>query len=293
MKRKQKLKLAIPKGSLQNATIEFLGKAGWTVKIKDRSYYPEINDPTLESALLRAQEIPTYVARGFVDCGFTGEDLIRGAKVKVVEIADFSYEKSGLGKVRCVLAVPRGSSIKSVQDLKGKIIATELVGITKEYLKKHNVKAEVRFSWGATEVKTSLDADAIVETVDTGATLWANNLKIIDEVMESSTKFISNAEAWRNPWKRKKMQDIALLFQGVLNAELMMGLMLHVQSKNLKEVLNILPALKKPTVTKLLNGEWYDITVIANKSDVRNIIPKLKDFECQGMVTFPLHQVIF
>lgn len=288
-----KLKLGIPKGSLQEATIRLFRKAGFNIKVNERSYYPSIDDEEIECMLIRAQEMSRYVEDGVLDCGLTGKDWVIENNSDVVEVANLIYSKQGLGKVKWVLAVPFNSKIKEVKDLKGKKIATEVVNITKRYLKKHGVDALVEFSWGATEVKPPKLADAIVEITETGASLKANNLRIIDIVLESNTVLIANKDAWKDGWKKEKISSINMLLQGAINAEKKVGIMMNVRKKDLDKVLKILPALQKPTIAELSNKDWVDIISIIDEKVVREIIPKLKKAGAQGIVEYPLNKVIF
>ncbi len=288
----KKIKMGIPKGSLQESTIRLFKKAGFAISVSERSYFPRIDDEEVECMLIRAQEMSRYVENGVLDCGLTGKDWILENNSDVVEVADLVYAKQGLGKVRWVLAAPEGGSIKSVKDLKGKRVATEAVNLTKKYLNKNNVEAEVEFSWGATEVKPPELADAIVEITETGSSLRANNLKIIDTVLESSTRFIANKNSWKDLWKKKKIEIIAMLLQGAINAEEKVGLMMNVQKSKLDKILKILPALQKPTIAELSDKEWVDVNTIINESLVRELIPKLKEAGAEGIVEYPLNKII-
>ena len=288
----KKLRLGIPKGSLQDATINLFKKAGYVIRVDERSYYPKIDDPEIECVLIRAQEMARYVEEGAIDAGLTGKDWIVENGADVVEIAELLYAKQGLGKVKWVLAVPENSKIKGVKDLQGKRIATELVNVSKNYLKKHKVKANVEFSWGATEVKPPQLADAIIEVTETGASLKVNKLKIIDTIMESSTRFIANKSAWKNKNKRKKMLNLAILLKGAIAAEEKVGLMMNVPNKKLDKILKILPAMKKPTISKLVGCDWSDVFTVADEKEVRGLIPKLKRAGAQGIIELPLNKVI-
>lgn len=292
MKKQNKLKLGLPKGSLEEPTIKLFNTAGYNIKVDERSYCPEINDPEIECVLIRAQEIPRYVEDGIIDAGITGKDLISETKAKVIEVADLGYSKGKLGKVKLVLAVPEDSNIKSVKDLEGKTIATEVVEIAKDYLRKNKVKAKVEFSWGATEIKPPRFVDAIIELIDTGVTLKTHHLKIIDTVMESSTKFIANEKTWQDNWKREKIENLVMLLKEALVAEERIGVMMHVSRKNLKKVLKILPAIAKPTITEITGTNLYDLLTIAKKEEIRELIPKFKKIGCSGIVEFPLNKVI-
>lgn len=287
-----KLKLGIPKGSLENATIELFRRAGFQITSSSRSYFPSIDDPEIECMLIRAQEMARYVEDGFLDAGLTGRDWVLENEADVVTVADLIYARQSFGKVRWVLAVPESSPVQSVQDLEGKVIATELVGATKRYLARHGVHAKVEFSWGATEVKPPHLADAIVEVTETGSSLRANKLRIVDVVMESNTQLIANHRAWADPWKRRKLEDIRLLLEGAINALGKVGLMLNVHRDNLPAVLAVLPALKNPTVSPLSDGEWLAVNTILDESTVRQIIPRLKEAGAQGIVEYPLNKIV-
>jgi len=288
-----KLKLGIPKGSLQDLTVKLFKKAGFNISVSKRSYFPSIDDKEIEGVLFRAQEMSRYVETGIIDCGITGRDWVLENGSKVVSVAGLVYAKQSLRPVRWVLAVPEGSPIKSVKDLKGKRIATELVSVTKSYLKKNKIKADVEFSWGATEAKTRMGVDAIVEVTETGASLRANGLRIIATICESTTQFIANKKAWNNSWKRKKIEKIVLLLKGAILAEQMVGLKMNVAKKNLSAVLKILPAMKKPTISTLSDKEWLDIDTIIDEEVVKEIIPRLKKAGAQGIIEYPLNKVIY
>ena len=288
-----KLKLGLPKGSLQEATTRIFKKAGFKVSTSERSYFPIVDDSEIEAILIRAQEMARYVYDGVLDCGLTGKDWITENGAQVVEVADLIYAKSGMKPVRWVLGVNDNSKIKTVKDLEGKRIATELVNVTKKYLKSQGVKAEVEFSWGATEAKVPDLVDAIVELTETGSSLRANNIRIIDEIMTSTTKLIANKDAWKNTWKKRKIQNLAMLLTGALNAEEKVGLKMNVSQKNLKGILRILPAVKTPTISQLADGKWVALEVIIDEDTVRNIIPKLKEAGAQGIVEYPLNKVIY
>ena len=290
---KKILKIGLPKGSLQESTFALFKKAGYNITLTERSYYPDINDEELEVMLIRAQEMARYVESGVLDCGLTGRDWIKESGCKVEETAELIYAKQGLRKVRWVLAVPVGSKIKSVKGLEGKRIATELVNVTKEYLKKNKVNASVEFSWGATEAKPPELADAIVELTETGASLKANNLEIIDTVMESNTVLIANKNCLKDDWKKKKMENLFILLQGALIAEEKVGVKMNVPANKLQEVLKLLPALQKPTVSKLSDESWVDVDTIIDEKVGRDLIPKLKRAGAQGIVEYPLNKVIY
>jgi ATP phosphoribosyltransferase len=287
-----KLKLGIPKGSLENATIDLFRRAGFAITTSSRSYFPGIDDPDIECMLIRAQEMARYVEDGILDAGLTGRDWIIENEADVVAVADLIYAKQSFGKVRWVLAVPESSNFRSVEDLAGKIIATELVATTKRYLAAHGVAAKVEFSWGATEVKPPVLADAIVEVTETGSSLRANNLKIIDTVLESNTQLIANKQAWQDEWKRRKLEDVKMLLEGAINALGKVGLMLNVHKDNLEAVLAVLPALKRPTISHLSDQEWLAVNTILDESTVRTIIPRLKQAGGEGIVEYPLNKIV-
>jgi len=287
-----KLKLGIPKGSLEGATIDLFRRAGFNITATSRSYFPSIDDPEIDCMLIRAQEMARYVADGVLDAGLTGRDWVQECAADVVTVADLIYAKQSFGKVRWVLAVPEAAPFRSVQDLADKVIATELVETTKRYLASHGVKAKVEFSWGATEVKPPELADAIVEVTETGSSLRANKLRIIDTVLESNTQLIANQDAWRDEWKRRKLEDIRMLLEGAINALGKVGLMLNVHRDNLASVLEVLPALKKPTISHLSDEEWLAVNTILDESTVRVIIPRLKQAGAQGIVEYPLNKIV-
>jgi ATP phosphoribosyltransferase len=286
------LKLGIPKGSLENATVDLFRRAGFNIQVSSRSYFPAVDDPEIECMLIRAQEMARYVEDGVLDAGLTGYDWVVENEADVVTVADLIYAKQSFGKVRWVLAVPEASPFRSVMDLQGKVIATELVGATKRYLAKFGVTAKVEFSWGATEVKPPVLADAIVEVTETGSSLRANKLRIIDTVMESNTQFIANRGAWSEDWKRRKIEDIKMLLEGAINALGKVGLMLNVNKSDLDKVLGVLPALKNPTISPLSDGEWLAVNTILDEATVRNIIPRLKEAGAQGIVEYPLNKIV-
>lgn len=287
-----KIKLGIPKGSLENATIELFRKAGFNISTSSRSYFPAIDDPEIECMLIRAQEMARYVEDGILDAGLTGRDWIEENAAEVETIVDLVYAKQSFGKVRWVLAVPETSPVQSVRDLQGKIIATELVGTTKRYLAENGVTAKVEFSWGATEVKPPVLADAIVEVTETGSSLRANKLRIIETVLESNTQLIANKTALKDQAKRRKLQDIKLLLESAINALGKVGLMMNVQKDDLKAVLDVLPALKKPTISHLSDEDWLAVNTILNESTVRTIIPRLQEAGARGIVEYPLNKVV-
>lgn len=286
------LKLGLPKGSLQESTLRLFRKAGYIISVSGRSYYPVFDDPDIESMLIRAQEMARYVEDGHLDCGLTGKDWILEQNADVVEVAELRYAKEGFRPVKWVIAVPVDSKIKTIKDLEGKRIATELVGFTKRYLKQRGIKADVDFSWGATEVKPPYLADAIVELTETGASLRANNLRIVEVMIESTTRFIANKKAWQDKWKRQKMENIALLLKGALAAEEKVGLKMNVPEDSFKKVLSLLSAMHSPTVSPLSDKGWYAIDVVIDERTVRDIIPKLKKAGASGIVEYQLNKVI-
>jgi ATP phosphoribosyltransferase len=286
------LRLGLPKGSLQESTLKLFRKAGYHITISSRSYYPSFDDPEIEAMLIRAQEMPRYVDAGILDCGLTGKDWIMEQNADVHEVAELIYAKEGLRPVKWVIAVPNESMIKTLKDLNGKRIATELVGFTKRYLKSKGIKAEVDFSWGATEVKPPHLADAIVELTETGTSLKANNLRIIETILQSSTRFIANKKAWLDKWKRQKMENLSLLLKGALAAEEKVGLKMNVPKKSLKRVMSLLSAMHSPTISALSDERWYALEVMINEKVVRDIIPKLKMAGASGIVEYQLNKVI-
>ena len=286
------LKLGIPKGSLEEATVNLFAKAGYNIKIKSRSYFPSIDDNEIECMLIRAQEIARYVQNGVLDAGLTGKDWIQENRADVVEIADLVYSKTSSRPVRWVLAVPNESPIQSVKDLQGKRIATEAVNMTVDYLKKQGVTAEVEFSWGATEVKPPKLVDAIVEITETGSSLRANNLRIIETLMESNTKFVMNKEAYDNPWKKQKVERLVLMLQSAMAANGQVGLMMNVPKNKLDEVMKILPEGKKPTIAELTDSNWMDLTVILEEQLVREIAPDLKAIGVEDIVEYSINKII-
>ena len=287
-----KLKLGIPKGSLERATIDLFRKAGFNITTSTRSYFPAIDDPEVECMLIRAQEMARYVESGVLDAGLTGRDWIEESGAAVDRLADLIYAKQSFGKVRWVLAVPENSPFHSVAELEGKIIATELVETTRRYLARNRVSARVEFSWGATEVKPPLLADAIVEVTETGASLRASNLRIIETVLESNTQLIANQTALADEWKRRKLDDIRMLLEGAINALDKVGLMLNVRRADLPGVLEILPALQKPTISQLSDEAWVAINTVLDEITVRSIIPRLKEAGATGIVEYPLNKIV-
>ncbi len=286
------LKLGVPKGSLQDATLQLFARAGWRISPDSRSYHPAVDDPEIECLMVRAQEMPRYVETGALDAGLTGRDWIVETAVSVTEVADLIYAKTGLGKVRWVLAVPEESPVRSVRDLEGKVIATEGVRLTEAYLARHGVKARVEFSWGATEVKVPQLADAIVEVTETGASLRAHRLRVVDTVLESNTKLIANRAAWQDPWKREKIGNLALLLAGAISAYNKVGLMLNVRRDALASVVAELPALKMPTVSPLYDSDWLAVNTIVEEAVVRSLIPRLKSAGAEGIVEYPLNKIV-
>jgi ATP phosphoribosyltransferase len=286
------LKLGIPKGSLQDATIDLMSRAGWKIALSSRSYVPTIDDPELSCLLVRAQEMARYVQSGALEAGITGHDWVVETRADVLELAELVYAKQRLARVRWVLAVPEDSAIREPKDLEGKVIATEVVGITEKYLASHGVKARVEFSWGATEVKVPELADAIVEVTETGSSLRANRLRILDTVLESATVFIMNRKAAADPAKREKAENMVLMLQGAIAAATRVGLMLNVRRENLDAVLAALPALKNPTISSLSDADWVAVNTIIEESVVRQILPRLKAAKAQGIVEYPLNKIV-
>ncbi len=286
------LKLGIPKGSLQEASLQLFRRAGYEISVNPRSYFPSIDDEEIECMLIRAQEMARYVEDGILDAGLTGRDWILENEASVVEVADLVYAKQTFGKVRWVLAVPENSPFRSVKDLEGKIIATELVAVTRRYLAQNGVKAKVEFSWGATEVKPPVLADAIVEITETGSSLRTNGLRIVETVLESNTKLIANAAAWEDAWKRQKIQTLVMLVQGAIEASGKVGLMLNVRRADLQSVLGVLPALKRPTISNLSDPDWVAVNTVIEEKTVREIIPRLKSANAQGIVEYPLNKIV-
>jgi ATP phosphoribosyltransferase len=287
------LKLGIPKGSLQESTVELFARAGWRIAVNSRNYFPAIDDPEIECMLVRAQEMARYVGSGALDAGITGKDWILETSGDVQEVAELVYAKSSLGRVRWVLAVAEDSRVKSVRDLEGKVIATEAVHLTKRYLERNGVRARVEFSWGATEVKVPQLADAIVEVTETGASLRANHLRIVDTLLESAPWFIANCASWRDDWKREKIENMVLLLDGAIKAYNRVGLMLNVRRDDLPGVLSALPALRNPTIAQLSDPDWVAINTIVEERTVRQLIPKLKSARAEGIVEYPLNKIVY
>jgi ATP phosphoribosyltransferase len=286
------LKLGIPKGSLQDATLDLFSRAGWKITVSSRSYVPSIDDEEIECLMVRAQEMARYVETGALDAGITGHDWVVETGAAVEELAELVYAKQRLARVRWVLAVPEDSPIREPRDLAGKVIATEVVRITESYLARHGVTSRVEFSWGATEVKVPQLADAIVEVTETGSSLRANRLRIVDTVLESATVFIMNRQAAADAWKREKAENLILMLQGAIAAASKVGLLLNVRREDLAGVLEVLPALKKPTISTLSDPEWVAVNTIIEEAVVRQILPKLKAAKAQGIVEYPLNKIV-
>ncbi len=286
------LKLGIPAGSLQEATAQLFQRAGYTIRFSSRSYYPTIDDEEIDCLLIRAQEMARYVEQGVLDAGITGYDWILETEADVVEICELIFSKVSRRPVRWVLCVPEDSPVQSVKDLEGMRIATEAVGLTRRYLARHGVTAKVEFSWGATEVKPPYLADAIVEVTETGSSLRANNLRILDEVLQSTTRFIANKDAYADPWKKTKLDNIALMLQSCLAAEGRVGLMMNVRRTDLDKILDLLPALQKPTISALSDPDWVDVITIVEERVVRSIVPDLKSLGARGIVEHPINKII-
>ena len=286
------MKIGLPKGSLQESTLKLFRKAGYHVSVSARSYYPAFDDPDVEAMLIRAQEMAGYVEKGILDCGLTGKDWILEQNAEVHEVAELVYAKEGLKPVKWVVAVPQESRIRKLRDLNGKRVSTELVNYTKRYLKKNGVKADVEFSWGATEVKPPHLADAIVELTETGSSLRANNLRVVDTMLASSTRFIANVKSWKDAWKRRKMENMVLLLRGALAAEEKVGLKMNVPDKCLNGVLKCLPSMNSPTISMLTRKGWYDLDVVIDEKTVRDLIPELKRAGATGIVEYQLNKVI-
>ncbi|HZT72495.1 MAG TPA: ATP phosphoribosyltransferase [Terriglobales bacterium] len=288
----RKLRLGIPKGSLQEATVQLFQRAGFQIFVSSRSYFPVIDDPEIECMLIRAQEMARYVQDGVLDVGLTGKDWVLENEAQVLAVRDLVYAKQSFNKVRWVLAVPEDSPVQAAADLAGKVIATELVGVTRRYLAERGIRATVEFSWGATEVKPPVLADAIVEVTETGSSLRANKLRIVDTVLESHTQFIANPSAWNDGWRRDKIETLALLLDGAIAAQGRVGLMLNVRREDLEAVLAVLEALKRPTVAPLSDPDWVAVNTVIEEARVRQIIPRLKAARAQGIVEYPLNKVV-
>ena len=293
MKQKHVLRFGLPKGSLQEATLQKMAKAGYNISVSSRSYIPYVDDPELEIRLIRAQEISRYVEHGYLDCGITGHDWVQENGSSVHEVGEFQFNKATRQTARWVLAVPEDSSIKSVKDLGGKRIATELVNLTRKYLRRHKVKAEVEFSWGATEMKAHELVDAIVDITETGSSLRANKLRIVDTLLSSTPRLIANHASWKDSWKRKKIETLALLLKGALEAETKVGLKMNIARKNLEGLLKALPALRNPTISHLSQEGWVAVETIIDEHIVRELIPALKAAGAEGIIEYPLNKVVY
>src|SRR6266513_2290440 len=293
MKKKQILRFGLPKGSLQDAAIEKMAKAGYNIAVSSRSYVPYVDDEELEIRLIRAQEVSRYVEHGYLDCGITGYDWIQENGSDVHEVGEFLFSKATRQPARWVLAVPEKSPVRSVEDLNGKRIATEVVNLTKKYLKKHGVKAEVEFSWGATEAKAHELVDAIVEITETGSSLRANGLRIVETLLTSTPRLIVNHESWKSAWKRQKIETMALLLKGALEAEAKVGLKMNIAQKNLTSLLESLPALRRPTISNLSQAGWVAVETIIDEHVVRELIPQLKAAGAEGIIEYPLNKVVY
>ena len=293
MSSKKILRFGLPKGSLQDATIQKMAKAGWNISVSSRSYIPYVDDAELEVRLIRAQEISRYVEHGYLDCGITGHDWVMENGSDVHEVGEFLFSKVSRKPARWVLCVPENSPVKSVKDLKGKRIATEVVNLTKKYLKKNGVKAEVEFSWGATEVKAHELVDAIVEVTETGSSLRANKLRIVDELLSSTPRLICNHTAWKDKWKRNKIETIALLLKGALDAEAKVGLKMNIREKDVPALLRNLPSLRNPTISSLSLRGWVAVETIIDEHVVRELVPALKAAGAEGITEYPLNKVVY
>jgi len=293
MSSKKILRFGLPKGSLQDATIQKMAKAGWNISVSSRSYIPYVDDSEMEIRLIRAQEISRYVEHGYLDCGITGHDWVMENGSDVHEVGEFLFSKVSRKPARWVLCVPENSPVKSVKDLKGKRIATEVVNLTRKYLKKHGVKAEVEFSWGATEVKAHELVDAIVEVTETGSSLRANKLRIVDELLSSTPRLIANHGAWKDKWKRKKIETIALLLKGALEAEAKVGLKMNIREQDVPTLLKNLPSLRNPTISSLSQEGWVAVETIIDEYIVRELIPALKAAGAEGITEYPLNKVVY
>src|SRR5437899_2343581 len=292
-KNKSVLKLGLPKGSLEQATIEKMAKAGYNISVSARSYVPSVEDEELEIRMIRAQEVSRHVEHGYLDCGITGHDWVTENGSDVHEVGEFLFSKATRQPARWVLAVPENSPVRSAKDLNGKRVATEVVNLTRKYLKQHGVKAEVEFSWGATEVKAHELVDAIVEVTETGSSLRANKLRIVDTLLVSTPRLIANIAVWKNPWKRRKIEILALLLKGALDAEAKVGLKMNIAEKNLDNLLRTLPALRNPTISGLSQKGWVAVETIIDEHIVRELIPALKSAGAEGIIEYPLNKVVY
>lgn len=293
MSSKKTLRFGLPKGSLQEATIQKMAKAGWNISVSSRSYIPYVDDAEMEIRMIRAQEISRYVEHGYLDCGITGHDWVIENGSSVHEVGEFLFSKATRKPARWVLCVPEDSPVKSVKDLKGKRIATEVVNLTKQYLKKHGVKAEVEFSWGATEVKAHELVDAIVEVTETGSSLRANRLRIVDELLSSTPRLIANRAAWKDKWKRQKIETMAMLLKGALEAEAKVGLKMNIREKDVPTLLKNLPSLRNPTISNLSQDGWVAVETIIDEHVVRELIPAMKAAGAEGIIEYPLNKVVY
>jgi ATP phosphoribosyltransferase len=293
MSKPKTLRFGLPKGSLQEATLEKMAKAGFNISVSSRSYIPYVDDDEMEVRLIRAQEISRYVEHGYLDCGITGHDWVVENGSDVREVGEFQFSKVSRKPTRWVLAVPEHSPIKSVKDLEGKRIATEVINITKKYLRQHGVSADVEFSWGATEVKAHELVDAIVEVTETGSSLRANKLRIVDELLSSTPRLIANHSAWKDKWKRRKIETLALLLRGAMEAESKVGLKMNIQEKHVARLLKSLPALRRPTIANLSQKGWVAVETIIDEHIVRELIPQLKAAGAEGIIEYPLNKVVY
>jgi len=288
----KKLKLAVPKGSLQESTLKTFNRAGFNIEVPERSYVLKIDDPEIECFLLRPQEIPKYIERNQLDLGISGSDWVSETRSKVIEVSDLRYGKTGIKKVRWVLAAPKNSKIKSVKDLKGKTISTEIVNLTRDYLRKNGVRAKIEFSFGATEVKPPRFADAVVDLTETGKSLKIHNLKILDTVFESSTKLIANKKSWQDKWKREKIKDLALLLEGAVESQEIIRLIMHIPFEKIDNILKACPKIKRPTIRKNAGENWYNVSFCCKEKESRELIYELKKLGCEEIVEFPLNKII-
>lgn len=295
MDEKNTLKLGLPSGSLQEATFRLLGRAGFKLRLASRSYQPDIDDPELSGMMFRAQEIAHYVERGVVDAGITGKDWIVENEAEVIEVGELLYSKATSRPLRWVIAVPEESEIKTVDDLEGKRIASELVGVTRRFLEERGVCADVEFSWGTTEVKAGISgvADAVVDGTETGSSLRANRLRIVETMLESTTRFVANKQSWKNSWKKQKIQNLFTLMTGALEAESKVGLKMNVPRPQLEKIMNLLPALHTPTISNQVDTDWVAVEIITDENIVRDLIPDLKQNGAEGIIEYPLNKVVY
>jgi ATP phosphoribosyltransferase len=287
------LRMGLPSGSLQNATVELFGKAGYRISIDSRSVFPRIDDSAISTVLFRAQEISRYIVEGIIDCGLTGYDWIveNGNEADVVEVCELEYSRASANPIKWVLAVPEESAIQKPEELKGGVISTELVGVVKRYFQQKGIDVQVEFSWGTTEIKARI-ADAIVDCTETGSSLKANNLRVIDTLLKSTTRFVCSKKAWETPWKREKLENIAMLLKGAIDARSKVGMKLNAPKGRLQEIVSFLPAEKSPTISELANGDWVAIEVILEEKQERELIPRLKRAGATGIITYPLNKII-